>query len=135
MKYCSDCETEINSDSEFSLNCENSIEQKVLNRQWSVMSIVMFIISVIVFCLSVAFTVWNFTIDELGFLLVWVLCIAGCFPSSVVSLALSIAAVCLTIKLNKCGKGLAITDLVLSALAFCLSCVVILYPLIIKQLA
>lgn len=130
-----DSGVEINTEEDCSSNCEKELSPQTSKHKWSVMSIIMFGVSIVVLIFSAVFAIWNFTIDDLGFLVIWLLSFVAVVPASIVSLVLSIVAVCIRAKRNKRGKGFAIASLTMSSLSVCLSLIIFAYPFILNHIA
>lgn len=125
MKYCAKCGTEISDDRDLCADCDKvnvdllqgvSVKQ---SKKCSVLSIIAFAISIIVFVYVAFFTVEFFIVEELGILVIALLLLIPGIPGCLISSALSITAVCLTVKTKRRGKGLAIASLVVSILSIC----------------
>lgn len=125
MKYCAKCGTEISDDRDLCADCDKvnvDLLQEVSVKQskkCSVLSIIAFAISIIVFVYVAFFTVEFFIVEELGILVIALLLLIPGIPGCLISSVLSITAVCLTVKNKRRGKGLAIASLVVSILSIC----------------
>ena len=134
MSFCRNCGAKV-PESGVCMNCVNvtTSETQQYNK-WSILAIIIFNISVIELICNGFFTFLNFN-AELMFLYVWVLYLMIGLPVSLVYLAMSIVAVCLTVKQKQRGKGLAIASLVLNILSFCMAMIIVSYIFFIKWLA
>lgn len=132
MRYCRDCGAELTEEIHVCPMADNTpVVESAAQQRWSVMSIVAFPLSILLFILSTLFIIWYFTIGDIGFLLVGFLNMWWGIPASLVCLTLSIVAVCLVFKLKNRGKVFAIVGLVMNVASLCMSIVMFSYPFII----